>query len=166
MPRESEGRDLVLLVADGNTEHTVKGLLSRPEAPGIRAVKFEVIKHVERDPGCLKSTDLLRLYRDRYLHADELPAMRRPVVSPAARDPSRLVPSGRLKRFIRPGGQVEYPPPEDLRSFRLNASAAAAPGQAVRIAGRLVEVEAAQCRAVDRAEGVEVAGSSGVHRGP
>lgn len=69
MPNDSEDRDLVLLVADANIEHTVKGLLSRPEAIGIRAVKFEVIKHVERDPGCLKSADLLRLYRGRYRHA-------------------------------------------------------------------------------------------------
>ena len=68
MPSESELGDLVLLVADANMEQTVKGLLSRPEALGIRVLKFEVIKHVERDPGCLKSADLLRLYRDRYRH--------------------------------------------------------------------------------------------------
>ncbi len=69
MPSEPELGDLVLLVADANMEQTVKGLLSRPEALGIRAVTFEVIKHVERDPGCLKGADLLRLYRDRYRHA-------------------------------------------------------------------------------------------------
>jgi hypothetical protein len=44
-------RDLVLLVPDKNTEHTVRGALGRPKALGIRAIDFEVLVEQGRDGG-------------------------------------------------------------------------------------------------------------------
>jgi len=66
----SERRDLILLVADKNIEHAVKGLLSRPEALGIHPIASDVIPHPERDPGCLlRAPEFLRSFRQRYRHA-------------------------------------------------------------------------------------------------
>lgn len=63
-------RDLILLVADSNTEYTIKGLLSRTKALGIRPVAFDVFRHPERDPGCLlRGPDYLRAFQSQYLHA-------------------------------------------------------------------------------------------------
>lgn len=53
--------DLVVLVPDRNTEATVRGLLSRPQALGIRPVQYELYVHPERDPGCFhQGHDFLR----------------------------------------------------------------------------------------------------------
>jgi hypothetical protein len=60
-------KDLVVLAADKNIEHTIRGLLSRSESIGIRAIGFDVYVHPERDPGCLgKAHDLLRSGIGRY----------------------------------------------------------------------------------------------------
>lgn len=70
MANRPERQDLILLVADSNQEHTVKGLLSRPQALGIRKVRFNVARHPERDPGCLlRASEFLRPFRERYHHA-------------------------------------------------------------------------------------------------
>lgn len=70
MASSAEGRDLIVLVPGGNDLETVKGLLSRPEALGIREVAFEVVPHAKHDPGCfLQSPDFLRSYAGRYRHA-------------------------------------------------------------------------------------------------
>ena len=54
--------DLVVLVPDKNMEASVRALLSsRPEALGIRRLRFDVYVHIERDPGCLlRGHDFLR----------------------------------------------------------------------------------------------------------
>lgn len=45
-------KDLVVLVPDSNTESAVRGILSRPQALGIRdGISFEVFKHPRHDPG-------------------------------------------------------------------------------------------------------------------
>ncbi len=63
-------RDLVVLVADKNMEMTVRGLLSRPEALGIRPITFEVIVHPRRDPGVRReAADFLQRYRSDYRYA-------------------------------------------------------------------------------------------------
>lgn len=70
MPSESEGRDLVLLVADGNLEQAMNGLLSRPEALGIRTIDRDVFKHPDRDAGCrTRSAEFLKPFRGRYRYA-------------------------------------------------------------------------------------------------
>lgn len=62
--------DLVCLVADKNLEAAIEGILRRPEALGIREVRFELIVHPHRDPGCFhQPTALLNGYRDRARHA-------------------------------------------------------------------------------------------------
>jgi len=63
-------RDLILLVADGNMQSAVKGLLARPEALGIRPVDFTVVPHPERDPGVFhRGPEFLDPFRHRYRHA-------------------------------------------------------------------------------------------------
>ena len=46
-------KDLVVLSADKNMEHTIKGLLSRPESLDIRPIIADVLIHPRRDPGCV-----------------------------------------------------------------------------------------------------------------
>lgn len=54
-------RDLVVLVADKDAEHAVKGLLSRPESLGSRPITFDLLPHSEHDPGCVCTAhELLR----------------------------------------------------------------------------------------------------------
>lgn len=48
-------RDLVLVVADKDIEQTMRGLLSRPRALGIRGVDYELLSHPGHDPGCYTS---------------------------------------------------------------------------------------------------------------
>ncbi|MDE0331689.1 MAG: hypothetical protein OXL41_07450 [Nitrospinae bacterium] len=45
-------KDLVIIVADKNLEHALNGLLSRPEALGIRAIETDIYRHPQHDPGC------------------------------------------------------------------------------------------------------------------
>jgi hypothetical protein len=62
--------DLVILVPDKNTEFAVRGILSRPQALGIRPVSIRIFTHVERDPGCYnRSHDFLRPMINTYRHA-------------------------------------------------------------------------------------------------
>src|SRR5262245_51042586 len=70
MPSDSERRDLILLVADGNILQAVNGLFSRPEALGIRAVEKVVFPHPFRDAGCRTGgAEYLKPFRDQYRHA-------------------------------------------------------------------------------------------------
>jgi len=63
-------RDLIAIVADKDMEFSLKGLLSRPKALGIRSVTADVVVHIERDPGCYRRAhDLLRAFTGRYAHA-------------------------------------------------------------------------------------------------
>lgn len=45
-------KDLVVLAADKDMEHALKGLLARPIALGIRAIEVEIIVHPEHDSAC------------------------------------------------------------------------------------------------------------------
>ena len=45
-------KDLVVLAADKDMEHALKGLLSRPEALGIRAIEADIRVHPGHDPAC------------------------------------------------------------------------------------------------------------------
>ena len=63
-------KDLIILVADKNTEFAVKGLLSRYHALKIRQVVSDLYVHPERDPGCLLKCDsFLRPFINNYMHA-------------------------------------------------------------------------------------------------
>jgi len=62
--------DLVPLTADKNIEHGLRGLLSRPEALGIRAIASKIYVHPQRDPACArKAHEFLRQFADDYHHA-------------------------------------------------------------------------------------------------
>jgi len=70
MSESSTVKDLVCLVADKNMEQTLDGLLSRPEALGIRPPTFDLFVHEERDPGCCRhGGDFLRAFTSRYRYA-------------------------------------------------------------------------------------------------
>lgn len=64
-------KDLVALVADKNMQFCLQGLLSRPEALAIRAIRFDPLYvHPERDPGCLRRAhDFLRPMARTHQHA-------------------------------------------------------------------------------------------------
>jgi hypothetical protein len=59
--------DLVLLVADKNIEHGVRGLLARPLALGIHPIRSKFYVHPQRDPACArKSHEFLRQFSGDY----------------------------------------------------------------------------------------------------
>jgi hypothetical protein len=59
--------DLILLVADKNIEHSVRGLLGRPQALGIRPLSWRIYVHPQRDPACAqKSHEFLRQFSRDY----------------------------------------------------------------------------------------------------
>ena len=63
-------KDLILLVADQNMLFSVRGLLSRPTALGIRTVEHDVYPHPHHDPGCLlEAHDFLRPFVRIYARA-------------------------------------------------------------------------------------------------
>ena len=62
--------DLVVLAADKSIEEALRGLLSRQEAVRIRALRCELIRHPEKDPGCFHNPEeYLRPYLDDARHA-------------------------------------------------------------------------------------------------
>jgi len=62
-------RDLAVLVADKNMEGALRGLLSRPQALGLRELSLDLYVHPERDPGCLRrGHDFLQPFVRRYAH--------------------------------------------------------------------------------------------------
>jgi hypothetical protein len=59
--------DLVLLVADKNIEHGVRGLLGRAQALGIRALTSKIYVHPQRDAACAqKPHEFLRQFSRDY----------------------------------------------------------------------------------------------------
>ncbi len=62
--------DLLVLVADKNTEVAVTGLLSRYAALGIRQVAADIRRHPQKDSGsCLGGVDFLQPFAEQYEHA-------------------------------------------------------------------------------------------------
>jgi hypothetical protein len=62
--------DLIALTADKDAEYTLRGLLSRPGALGIRPITIDWIRSPEHDPGVLKQASaLLRLYLRTHAYA-------------------------------------------------------------------------------------------------
>ena len=63
-------RDLLVLVADLDTEQAVLGLLNRSRSLGIASLDFETRRHPGRDSGCrLGAAEYLRSFLHRYHHA-------------------------------------------------------------------------------------------------
>lgn len=62
-------KDLVVLAADKDLEHTLKGLLERPEALSMRPIEADIRVHSEHDPACaLRGVDFLANLSGRYRH--------------------------------------------------------------------------------------------------
>lgn len=64
--------DLIVLVADKDIEYTVKGLLQRHQALGMRDISYtyETNVHINRDNGCYTdSHEFLRSFSQRYKYA-------------------------------------------------------------------------------------------------
>jgi hypothetical protein len=62
-------KDLVVLVADKNTQFTLQGLFSRNQSLGIRDVSqnYDIFVHPQRDPGCYNQcVDFLRSFKGVY----------------------------------------------------------------------------------------------------
>jgi len=64
-------KDLIILVADKNTESAIQGLLLRPKALGIRSnLKWDIFVHPQRDPGCLRNAhNFLKPFCKEYSYA-------------------------------------------------------------------------------------------------
>ena len=70
MSSERTRRDLVVLVADKDMEATLRGLLSRRQALGIKAISWEIYAHPDHDPGCrAKGPTFLRSFCNQFEHA-------------------------------------------------------------------------------------------------
>ena len=70
MTAQGRRMDLVVLVPDKHTEATIRGLLSRRQALGIRDIEFDLFVHPQRDPGCLrKSRVFLKAQVNNYAYA-------------------------------------------------------------------------------------------------
>lgn len=64
-------KDLIVLVADLDTENVLQGVLPRiPMVCGTRTFTFDIRRHINRDPGCLnESADFLRSFTGQYTYA-------------------------------------------------------------------------------------------------
>lgn len=63
-------KDLVILVADKDMEMTMRGLLSRPQSLGIRAIQYDLYTHPQHDPGVrTHAAEFLRPYQKMYHYA-------------------------------------------------------------------------------------------------
>lgn len=62
-------RDLVVLAADKDMEHALKGLMSRPHALGIRQIDADIRVHPGHDPACAAhGVEYLSNFSDLYLY--------------------------------------------------------------------------------------------------
>jgi hypothetical protein len=63
-------KHLVVLVADGQMDFALRGLLARGQSLGIPELSYDIYVHPEKDPGCLlRGHDFLRPFCRQYLHA-------------------------------------------------------------------------------------------------
>ncbi len=63
-------KDLIVLAADKDMEHALKGLFSRPQSLGIRIVTADIIVHPQHDPACaLRGVEFLSNFVNKYHHA-------------------------------------------------------------------------------------------------
>ena len=62
-------KDLVILAADKDLEHALKGLLARPAALGIRAVESDIFVEPQHDPACaLRGVEFISNFSRQYRH--------------------------------------------------------------------------------------------------
>ena len=62
-------KDLVVLAADKDMEHALKGLFTRPEALDIRSIEADILVHPQHDPACARrGVAFLSNMAERYHH--------------------------------------------------------------------------------------------------
>ena len=60
-------KDLVVLVADQDMGHALRGLFTRPQRLGIREIEADIRVHLRRDPGCAgEGVDFLSNFSKEY----------------------------------------------------------------------------------------------------
>ncbi|MBX3176396.1 MAG: hypothetical protein KF886_03470 [Candidatus Hydrogenedentes bacterium] len=70
MSAVEDSKDLVVLAADKDMEHAVKGILGRWKSLQIRELTWDIFVHPNRDPGCLlEAHEFLRDHSGRYRRA-------------------------------------------------------------------------------------------------
>ena len=63
-------KDLVVLAADKNIEHTLKGLFSRPQSLGIQPIEVDIFIEPEHDPACaIRGVSFLSSFSNNYSFA-------------------------------------------------------------------------------------------------
>ena len=63
-------KDLVILAADKDLEHALRGLIGRSEALGIRPIDYDVFVHPEHDPACaIRGVEFLARFAEQYSYA-------------------------------------------------------------------------------------------------
>ena len=63
-------KELVVLAADKNIEHTLKGLFVRPQSLGIQPIETDIFIEPEHDPACaLRGVSFLSNFSNEYKHA-------------------------------------------------------------------------------------------------
>lgn len=63
-------KDLVVLAADKNIEHTLKGIFARPQSFGIQPIEADIFIESEHDPGCaLRGVSFLANFSKEYKFA-------------------------------------------------------------------------------------------------
>ena len=63
-------KELVVLAADKNIEHALKGLFARPQSLGIQPIEVDVFIEPEHDPACaLRGVSFLANFSKEYKHA-------------------------------------------------------------------------------------------------
>lgn len=63
-------KELVVLAADKNIEHTLKGLFVRPQSLGIQPIEADIFIEPEHDPACaLRGVSFLSNFSNEYKHA-------------------------------------------------------------------------------------------------
>ena len=60
-------KDLVVVAADKSMQQALEGLLSRPQALGIRGVDVDIYYHPQHDPACaLRGVEFMSDFSDQY----------------------------------------------------------------------------------------------------
>lgn len=63
-------KDLIILAADKDMEHALRGMLNRPEALGIRPIEKDILVHPEHDPACaLRGIGFLNMFSAQYRYS-------------------------------------------------------------------------------------------------
>lgn len=62
-------KDLVVVVADKDMQHALRGMLDRPQALGVRQIEKDIYPHSQHDPACAQQeVEFMSGFADQYHH--------------------------------------------------------------------------------------------------